>query len=62
MKHGSKQSMKSSILRIAIVSVILMAGAVASGGAAANAIDNSDDCEGTRVENGEMPPLFADVC
>lgn len=34
-----------SFLRIAIVSVIPMAGAVASGGAAANAIDESDDRE-----------------
>lgn len=47
-------------LRIAIVSAILMA-AVASGGAAANAVDESDDSEDTGVENGEMAPLLADV-
>lgn len=41
-----------------MVSVMLM---VASGGAAAYAIDDSDDCENTRIENGEMPPFLANV-
>lgn len=45
-------------LRIAMVSVMLMVG---SGGAAAYAIDDSDDCENTRIENGEMPPFLANV-
>lgn len=34
---------------------------VVSGGAAADAIDDSDDYEGTRVENGKTPPFLADV-
>lgn len=34
---------------------------VASCGAAADAIDDGDDCKNTRVENGETPPFLADV-
>lgn len=51
----------SSFLRIATVSAVPIAGAVASGGAAANAIDEGDDGESARVEYGEMPPLLANV-
>ncbi|KAG7012113.1 hypothetical protein SDJN02_24864, partial [Cucurbita argyrosperma subsp. argyrosperma] len=41
--------------------IILVAGAVASNGAAANAIDDSDDCDGTGIEKGKIPPFLADV-